>query len=510
MNDYTELTVDVRRHSIWIYPFELSTYSRKLNRVTGTCPRLDKDLSIYNFKIKRYQLPFELYDKSNKILKIPIGYGLDNVERILSMVGSKIHYKVIKNNEYFIPVRKEKTDIRLIPSFSPRNEYQENGINFLYHEKSIQKLLTLDTGYGKTYCTINYSAKLSEPVLIISGNLSEQWSKEIKQYTDTRNNEIYFIKGDPTIRKLMKQKVCREAFYLASTRTLTSAISTYGPKIIDQIIEKTGISTIVFDEIHLQFSANMLILTNTAVKNIVFLTATPGRSNPDENNVFLRLFANVKSYGYQTHLLKQYYNIRLVDYDTRASQFHNDICMTHKGFNGIKYMDYIIENQQKRLYLFGMMKFYSDRILSSDKDAKILIFIPGLEQIDVFRKLYSKFGISTGNYTSAIKGKDERREELKDNIIFTTLGSGSTGLDIPNLRAIFLFSPFSSHILARQVLGRLRYIPDKAVYFYDFRDLSITHMEYQRNKRMEIFGPRANKIEHTICRYKDIMDYIST
>lgn len=502
-----QLTVEIRRTGIWLYPYEISTYSRKLKKVFGTCPDLDRTVSIYNFKTHRYYIPLDIYDDKLKIMKIPRGYGIDKIESILDK--NRLRYQIKDNSSVYIRPRRDLR-IKMSEKYKPRDKWQEQSISFLLNESSNierlpQKLLTLDTGFGKTYCAINYISQADRPALIISSNLSEQWADDILEYTNVNPNEICFIKGADSIKKVMKKKNHRECFYLASTRTLISVMKSYGVEILDEFINLTGIGIKIFDEIHSQISANMFIDVNSSVESTVYLTATPGRSKKEENEIFQRLFRKIDAFGYQTHFIKTYYNIRLIDYDTRANQYHNASCMTSNGFSGFKYYEYIFGSNSRKFYIFSMMKIFADKILSSDKDAKILIFLPGLEHIETFINLFEKTGTDcVGNYTSAVSDKDDKKEELRANIIFTTLGSGSTGLDLSNLRAVFLFSPFSSHILSRQVLGRLRYIPGKSVYLYDFIDRSFPHMDFQREKRMSVFGPRANKIETMFCSFNDV------
>lgn len=505
--DTTKITVEIRRSSIWLYPYSKMRYDKNIGSMKGTCPELDRHLSVFDFGTKRYSMPFEIYDKKNKILKIPRGFGSNKVIGILRHNG--VDFKVIDSGTYFVDCSR-KINVNPNSNFKPKDEWQSNSINFLVNSSTDpnslpQKLLTLDTGIGKTFCTIMSIVKLNCPAIIISPNLSTQWGSEILKYTDADEREIYYIKGTDSILRLLKKKVHRECFYLASTMTIISYMNRFGVDKLNELLNKLNVGIKVFDEIHMQTSSNLFIDTNSDVAMTVYLTATPGRSDPNEDRLFKELFHDINSYGFKTHFIKNYYNIRLVDYDTNASDYQQRLFMTQKGFSGINYFEYIMKNPNRRLYIYSLIKIFSERILSNDKDAKILIFMPRLEDIENMKSLIgSTSKHSIGNYTSVVKRGKERDEEKLKSIIFTTIGSGSTGTDIKNLRAIFLFTPVSSPVLSRQILGRLRYIPDKSVYLYDFIDRSVRHMIHQRNKRMHIFGPRANKIESVFCSYADV------
>lgn len=506
-----KITVEIKRGSIWIYPYKVSYYNKKANTVVGTCPELDRYISIYNFKIRRYVIPIKVYDSKHHILKLPKGIGLEHIESFLS--SKYIQYEIVDNSNIYIKPRKGGISVPLNDSAKPNNKWQEKAIAFLTtknaHTDISQKLLTLDTGFGKTFCAIYSICKLDTPTIIISPNLSQQWEREIKTHSKAFPYEIYHIKGSNSIKKLYKKKVHRESFYLASTQTLISLMESHGAEKLNELYNLLGIGNVIIDEVHIQLSANMYIITNSDVENMFYLTATPGRSKFNEDLLFRRLFLNVPAFGYETHFIKTHYNIRLIDYDTRASEYDERKCLTSEGFNAIKYFDYIIGDIKKRLYIFGIIMLLSEKILEADADAKILVFLPGLEHIELFRKLFvTSRGTGTGNYTSAIKSKEDKIAQLSNNIIFTTLVSGSTGLDLKNLRALFVLTPFSSKILARQVLGRLRFIEGKEVYLYDFLDRSFSHMNLQREKRMFIYGPRSKKIQKMFCSYETIKNEV--
>jgi hypothetical protein len=101
-----------------------------------------------------------------------------------------------------------------------------------------------------------------------------------------------------------------------------------------------------------------------------------------------------------------------------------------------------------------------------------------------------------------------KRREIKNNIIFTTLGSGTYGLDVENLRATFALVPFSSSITSSQLMGRLRYIEGKEVYHYDFVDKGFKSMSYQRMKRMTIFKIKAKKIFEKTIDFDTVTNYL--
>ena len=65
------------------------------------------------------------------------------------------------------------------------------------------------------------------------------------------------------------------------------------------------------------------------------------------------------------------------------------------------------------------------------------------------------------------------------------------GRDIANLRAVFTLTQFSSSIVAQQLLGRLRKIPNKDVYYFDIADRSVPDTLNMRFRRGKIFNDRS-------------------
>ena len=70
--------------------------------------------------------------------------------------------------------------------------------------------------------------------------------------------------------------------------------------------------------------------------------------------------------------------------------------------------------------------------------------------------------------------KDEKEEELKKDIIVTTIKSCGTGKDIPGLRALISADPLASKLGSRQLVGRLRpYSEILDTYFFDIVAIDI-------------------------------------
>lgn len=509
------VTIFVYKNCFRIYPYYKSRYVKETREVVGTCPKLDNMFLLFEnyrgFINKKDYLG--IYNNKEKTLTLPFGFGLEKIESKLYDCG--IIYKI-----------KDKTDIVIQPrevnfymdeKYTFRNKYQAEAVEFLTSEKlGHTKMLALSTGIGKTICSVFGAAKLKEPIFIVSETLSDQWMEKITEYTDcTKNNKgIMILRGTDKINSLLnhpKEKM-KSAFYISTSATLSSYLEKYGT--LNKLYDHLGIGILCFDEYHMNWAQNMRIECDALVSKIWRLTATPSRTNKNENKLFERMLEKVPVYGLQTFTVNNHSNIRLVDYNTEPSYEEVGSCITPKGLSAILYWNYIFNDEKRKTYILGMVKMLLDPLIDQYENTKILIYLAKLEHIDIFKglleSLYEKESkcVDMGNYTTKISNKTLRKRELKNRIVFTTIGSGGVGLDLENLVAVFSLVPYSSQITSSQMIGRLRFIEDKETYFYDFIDTGFKTMQRQRIQRMSIMGQKSKSITQKKISYEQVIEYL--
>ena len=509
------VTIFIYKNCFRIYPYYKSRYNKETREVEGTCPKLDNQFLLFeNFRgfINKKDY-LGIYNSKEKTLTLPFGFGLDKIESKLYDNG--ILYEIKDKRDVVIPSR--EVNFIIDEKYTFRSKYQAEGVEFLTSEKlGHTKMLALSTGIGKTICSVFAAAKLKEPIFIVSETLSDQWLEKIMEYTDcTKNNKgVTILRGTDKIRALLnhpKDKM-KSAFYISTSATLSSYLEKYGT--LNPVYEHLGIGILCFDEYHMNWAQNMRIECDALVSKIWRLTATPSRTNKNENKLFERMLENVPVYGLQTFTVNNHSNIRLVDYDTYPTYDEVGSCITPKGLSSILYWNYIFDDEQRKTYLLGMVKMLLDPLIDEYPDTKILIYLAKLEHIDVFKglleSLYKKESkyLEMGNYTTKIANKTLRKRELKNRIVFTTIGSGGVGLDLENLVAVFSLVPYSSFITASQMIGRLRFIEDKETYFYDFIDKGFKSMDRQRTQRMSILSQKSKSITQKKISYDQVLEYL--
>ena len=477
----------------------MSNYRLSINRSAyyihnynlGDSPSLERALSVYDFISRKYTHHGFIYDEKNKILKIPSGLDIDILLGKLCSDGIAITNIENKSGEFIESRRANK----LKCSAQPRDKFQEEAIEFIVAEnasdsKRKQRLVTLDTGFGKTVCAIISVIKMKMPAIIISLNLSDQWIERLKAFTDGElDKDIFYLKSWNDIDKLVNMKhPPMGSFYVIGLDAMIAALRDDGEK-LHKFYEKFGIGVQIFDESHLHFLKIINVLVNTSVERILFLSATPSRSERSQDLLYRRLFTqNIPSYGEDTHTINKY-NIISVKYRTKPSFFDNYRVQPRRGVHAVAYFKYMFKYPKRYYILIDIIRYFTLRIFKIhefDKNKKVIIYIQNLKGIKLVKDILEKnlpeidgFKPTVGDYSGNVDKKD-RHIQLKNNIILTTYANNA-GLDIDGLIMIINLIPMSSEILLKQIRGRLR---DKKGYYVDACDIGFDGMIRQRDKRM--------------------------
>ena len=477
------LNVKIQRSAIMLYPYK-----------RGLVESLEKALSVYDPLMHRYTS--FLYDYAKEegepegVLRIPKGIGVDTIKDMLTMNG--IPFQIIDESNRWPEIRK----VEIPMTKKPRNDIQTNGTRFLNESFTMengQAFLQIDTGGGKTFTTINHISEKGFTSLIVTYNLTNQWIERICDYTSLiRGRDIAPIIGTQCFKDIIDGKMHPEAkFYVTTTNTLVKFAQTYGKKKKKKIADALGIGAKVFDEAHTRYLMFNLIDLYMQTCETIYLTATPGRSDKIEDRVYGKIYRSVPNYGDFTAKLNNYYIIKYITFDSHSIASNRRVFKTPRGLSSTLYTKYLWEKWGCELV--RMIMHYALPILKEDNEGKILIVTDQLQDIafgkSQFEKEYPEY--SVGTYCLLVSDPVEKEAQLEKRIIFGTLGSMQNGRDIKNLRAIFPLSTFSSKIVTHQLLGRLRFIPGKYVYYFDFADISVYKTLEQRKERNLVLAERA-------------------
>ena len=431
----------VYRTHIKIFDYEL-----------GDCPELEKTFSIYDMNCHKRFPKCRLYDEENKIMMIPRGISIGYLERIMGITPS---------TDTSIDPFEDVGEVKL--KYKPRDEDQIQAIQFMlsmdqYRRNQVNTMLSvnLNTGKGKTYCAIAVAAYLRYRPIIIADNVGwlEQWKKFFIEYTDIKEDEVYLISGAPSMMKLFNRDVSKYKVILSTHSTIKSVGDKMGWDKITEFFKYCKIGIKFYDEAHLNFD-NMFQIdcyTNTFIT--YYLTATPGRSDIREDELFKMYFKNVPSIDLFHEDEDPHTKYAAIKFNSNPSPVDIKKCKNAYGLNRIKYTDYLVHNENFHRMLIILVN------MALKKPGKHLFYVGTNEAILYVKELIYKdfpelIGL-VGVYTS-ITPIEKKAGELEKKIILSTTKSAGVAMDIKNLvETVNLAEPFKSRVLAQQTLGRTR------------------------------------------------------
>lgn len=460
----------VKRSSIIIQPYN------EFNR----SPQLESLLSVWN-KSRHESKPIGLYyDNDTETLRIPRGISVRKLKNTFPE-------DIIDIDKSFDEV--SKVSIKL--TTNPLNDKQKECIQFLlskgdYEELSghSRMLLEADTGVGKTYCTIATIAysKVKSAIILNKDGLIEQWKDRLLKFTNLDESEIGIIKGSKSIKELLKGKYKKLKIFLISIKTINAYAGKNGWESITEVFEKLKIGIKVFDEAHLDFANIIKIDLFTNTRRTLYLTATAKRSDHNEDKVYKTIFANVPVLRLLRTKEEAYVKSYIVTYMTEPSKMTLAAMKNTYGLNSNKYLDYCFKGGGKEKFFEAVNVVFNTVY---NREGKIAMLVGRRYAGKLIKDYLVDLGIPSkeiGIYNSDIKDKEKKQKQLDKHIILTTYKSFGTGMDISNLRYLINCEPYSSKVIARQMIGRLRDIGGD-VYYFEILDEGI-HSRANQNSNV--------------------------
>lgn len=474
-----------------------------INNYKEEVDKLQKSLSVWDKIYHTYKFKAYILDEENHTLTIPGGYNFNYIQAIFN------NYEIINHKKELNSLKYPNRKLKML--FSPRNELQEEAIKFLkgnsFSLNSTQKLLSLNTGEGKTYCVLNYivSSRRKPMVFLDQIHLKDQWIDSILKFTDIKEEEIYVIQGRESIERLMQmteEDLNKIQFYIAIYRTIGIFLEEHSDTINEFVKEKLKVSTKVYDEAHIEYM-NIFLLDSYIDCESIYVTATPERSNPIENKVFKNMIYNVRRFT--SNSIKRnnsdngkYHNIILMKMNSKPDILEQTKCQTDYGFSSTYYSNYIIEKTYDSF--LDKIKFILFHIIMKEgKNKKKVAILLSLNKLvdKIYDDIISIIKENNYEYTvGKFNGKTkDRKTELSKDIIITTDKSFEKAIDVEGLTCLINTVPFSSATKNKQIIGRLRRIEGKEVYFFDLVDIGFTNCKNQIQYKKRVYKEVGKKIQ---------------
>ena len=463
------------------------------NYTLGDCKKLENFLSVWDNVSFTYKWQNFKYDEEKKVLTVPRAIRVNWLQFLFKEKELKINTT---------PSPKGKATFKC--TTKPRDDKQVEAISSLLGEidetnDTTERMLCLQTGGGKTYCTINALSKLKTRSIIIvdKEKIAQQWKKEFLQFTDLDEDDIYIISGSDSIDALMKKKVTdiKYKVFIALHQTLSSYSNT---KSLDDMCKKFKIGCTVFDEAHCYAAAMFNFNFNTNIALTIYLTATPNRSDQFEDKVYQASLGDIYKFGLEDKFQDPYHNIYYISYNTNPTYGEQCKCQSKRGFNINEFSDYTIDKKWDSFY--EIVTKLIDIALKKPEYGKITVILHKNDHIIKMKQaLEADYpDVSIGIFCGLISSNKEREKELSKKIILSTDKSMGKAVDIENLQFVIMTVPTSSQVIAEQTLGRLRKLKDgRNVMYFDLTDVGFKTCVHQRKLRRKILDKKAKSI-HTM------------
>lgn len=473
----------------------------------GDCPKLEHYFTLFDPVSHCYYFKGLEYDDKKRILILPRGLDISWLE---FNMNAKVELDTDHDEFEYIS---EPIMIKNLP----RDNEQKEALRFIlgkaeYTSNSSKSQLSvnLNTGKGKTYVTVTaISYWLVRSMVIASTKgIINQWKERILEYTDIKPREIYVIEGSNSIERLFNRDVSEYKIFLASHNTLKSYGDKNGWDKIAELFKYLKIGIKVYDEAHQNFDNILKIDFHTNTYKNIYLTATPKRSDKNEDFIYQLAFKNTPKIDLFKEDKDPHTEYMAIHFDSKPGPIVISRCKNNYGFNRIYYMDWVIDNEHFLNFAYVLM----DKVFNLTKDGtKALIYIGTNNAISKFHTflcdVFPMYKNDIGIYTSLIP--DEYKEEqLEKRIILSTTKSCGAAMDIAGLKVtVVLNEPFRSEVLARQTLGRTR---ADNTYYIDCIDDGFFYTKSYFNSKKPIFNKYATKCTNVIMTQNEIEERIKS
>ena len=474
----------------------------------GDSEKLEQVFSVWD-PIVHKLIPFGMnYDSINKRLYLPRGIDIWWVRGCFDEKyytrESNHEYKSIENIQLKYRPRDDK-QVQALQFMCGINEYEENAD---IHQLSVN----LNTGKGKTYCSIATIAfyKIKSMIITASNTLLSQWKSEILHYTNLTDKDIVQIKGSDNINMILSgnsTKANNASIYLCSHGTLKSFGDSYGWDKVYELFRYLGIGLKFYDEAHTNFDNMLMIDYHTNVWRTYYVTATPGRSNFKENRIYKVSLKNVPSIDLFDERNDPHTDYVAIKWNSRPTAMDISRCRNQYGLDRMKYIDYITKNPE----FYKMMRIIMELVIKCN--GRVLMYIGTNEGIlRVYHWIgtnYPEFLGEIGIFSSLVPN-DQKLEEKKKKLLLSTTKSAGLGEHIEGLKmTILLAEPFKSEIVARQTLGRTR---DDNTTYIELVDMGFHYIRKFYYNKLPVFNKYAKSVSDTTMesyevnkRYQDIV-----
>lgn len=456
-----------------------------------------RNVNFESSEFKKFQSRFSIYDTVTHKISMKAFSTIGNDIFIPASIGIKTIRSIFHGEEetYLYNTTPKGATITYNVKNPPRDEVQAKSLDFILKMKkdrtNRERLVSLKPGSGKTYVTINAISQLGKKPMIIVDTiaLAEQWKEQFLFHTDLNEEDIGIISGQDTIKKEFSRN--RSKVLIALHKTINSLLEK-DPNALNHFNKKVGIGIRVFDECHTNFRNICQINALSNVEYSIYLSATPARSNYQDNTLYDKVFQNVRQYNGKDLEGDPYHTVILSKFDSYPNIEEKLSVKTRYGFSASRWAEYILDSGYEKFYEHVSMLIKKLGLIERKK--KTFIILPTLALIQQLKTdLEKEYKIDVGTFIGELK-KEKRWDEAKKMLVLTNDKIFDKAIDIPDLEVLINCVPFASAVKNEQVMGRLRYKEGKSSILIDITDFGFTECIRQMKTRKRFYKKKAKKI----------------
>ena len=391
----------------------------------------------------------------------------------------------------------------------PPRDFQGPIIDYLV-EPGSGKVVTLQTGRGKTFITLQAIHRIGQrTMLVIKGMYVDKWIEDVNQAFHMGDEDLMVVRGSNHLAALIKLALAGELkskFIICTSKTMFMYLQSYekfkdddvGYQIPpEQLYETLGVGVRVIDEVHQDYHCNYRQDLYTHVPKTISLSATL-----DSDDKFLNRMYEI-NWPRSTRAPEVEYD-RFIVMKCLWYSITEPKKIRHK--NIMKQYSHVLFEQSIMKHPH-MLRNYIDMIASIVMTSFIRVYEPGQKML-IFCATQEMCTL-VSNHLSALHpsikvnryiSDDEYEDLLTADIGVSTIQSAGTAVDIPNLRITLMTNALSSKQSNIQVLGRTRRLKDWPDVTPEFLFTSAREIDKHRTYTLE----KSQKLDGKILSYKEL------
>jgi len=466
---------------------------------------------VYDYRLKRNTKVLDKIYASIVKYNNSYRFNINTLKDMMSLLANKGLVK----EDIHISIDKDYDIAAIDGVFNPEIKLRPHQVKcdeiLVKDTKEKFQLVDLPPGKGKTIIALHAIMRLNRRTLIlILPRYIEKWISDIKFGTDTKEYEIYVIRGRKGVCDLIDE--VRETgimdlpykFIIIGTNTMYNYIkdfeNNYGTdeykynSTPDLLTRELGIGTVLNDEAHQQFHSVYKSLLYLDAKQLIALSATLINKDPGISKMYNTMFPGDSRISNLVGI-DRYVDIYAIMYKLRNPkrvQYRRQQGYNHNLYESSMFRRSTLLRDYVNMILHYLKVGHIDR---AKKGEKCLIFVASINMATLLTNTIKRKypGYDVRRYV-----EDDPYENIMDGeITISTIGSSGTAVDIPDLITVIQTVSIRSVQAIRQNFGRLRDI-GKEVRYYQFFTNNIPNQSVAFKESKSILGRLAKSYQHSV------------